>query len=55
MAVIGITGPTDGIGRPTARVLLATGAASWFTHAVGSGGNPLRKHWVATSLWWFRS
>ena len=38
MAVIGITGPTDGIGRPTARVLLATGAASWFTHAVGSGG-----------------
>ena len=52
MAVIGITGSTDGIGRATARVLRADGTASWFTHAVASGGNPSRKHRVATSLWW---
>jgi hypothetical protein len=52
MAVIGITGSTYGIGRATVRVLLAEGTSSWFTHAVGSGASPSRKHWVATSLWW---
>ena len=52
MAVIGIAGSTDGIGRAAARVLLADGRRVWFTHAVGSGGNPSRRHWVATSLWW---
>ena len=46
MAVIGITGSTDGTG----------GASRWAprpasrTHA--GEGNPPRKHWVATSLWW---
>jgi NAD(P)-dependent dehydrogenase (short-subunit alcohol dehydrogenase family) len=44
MAVIDITGSTDGIGRATVRVLLAEGTSSWFTHAVGSGASPSRKH-----------
>ena len=50
MAVIGITGSTDRIGRAAARVLLADGHRVLVHDAVGSGANPSRKHWVATSL-----
>ena len=53
MAVIGITGSTDGIGRAAARVLLADGHRVLVHHAIGSGASPSRRHWgVATSLWW---
>jgi nucleoside-diphosphate-sugar epimerase len=52
MAVIGITGSTDGIGRATARVLLADGRRVLVYARSRERGNPLRKHWVALSLWW---
>ena len=47
MAVIGITGSTDGIGRATARVLLADGHRVLVHARSRERGNPSRKHWVA--------
>ena len=54
MAVIGITGSTDGIGRATARVLLADGHRVLVHARSRERGESSRKHWVATSRWCWR-
>jgi hypothetical protein len=50
MAVIGITGSTDGIGRATARLLLADGHRVLVHARSRERGEPVAKYWVATSL-----